>query len=89
MRTLLGEVTVSHLARKNFALGGNFLVNVEKQNLEKYDFGLSWSPAANAFLGLKHESANKSKLELGKFFLYVHHAASSAQTVGTEFTLNW
>lgn len=80
---------MTHLASKNVVVGGDLLLNVQRQNLDKYNFGLSWSPAANAFVGLKHESANKDKLQFGKFLLYIHHTASAAQTVGTEFTLNW
>jgi len=63
--------------------------NPKTSALEKYDFGFNWSPAAGAVLGLKHESANAKAVELGKFFVYVNHAANCHQTVGTQFAFDY
>ena len=89
VRSLVSEGSFTYLARSNFILGANYIFDLKTQNLSKYDFGVSWSPAADAFVGLKHESANKDKFELGKFFLFFHHNATLSQTVGTEFVLDW
>lgn len=73
-------------------LGSNlvFEPKKEKNQLTKYDFGVNFEPAEKSFIGLKHETvANKEELAFGKFFLYFYHAASSTNTVGTEFLLNW
>ena len=89
VRTLLNEGSLTYLARSNFIVGLNYTFDIKTQNLEKYDFGLSWAPAVDSFVGLKHESLKKDKLELGKFFLFFQHNATLSQTVGTEFTLDW
>jgi hypothetical protein len=90
VKSLFSDVTMSYLCSKTGALvGANLLVDTKKQNLEKYDWGVNWSPAAGATIGLKHESINKNTLELGRFFLFVNHAANASQVVGTEFALNW
>ncbi len=89
VRTLLGDITFTHLVKSNFSLGANLLVNPHASTLEKYDFGFNWSPAAGAVIGLKHESINKKAIELGRFLLIVNHVASTRQTVGSEFSLNW
>lgn len=70
LRSFVTEGNFTYLARSNFALGANYVLDVKTQNLEKYDFGLSWSPADNAFVGLKHESTSKDSLSFGRFFLY-------------------
>jgi hypothetical protein len=57
--------------------------------LTKYDFGYNWTPAVNSTVGLRHSSTSKDKFQLGKFFLFFFHNASSYQTVGTEFSLDW
>lgn len=57
--------------------------------MTKYDFGVAFEPAANLLVGIKHESLNAKKLELGKFFLHFFHYASITQTVGSEFVLDW
>lgn len=87
VRTLVTEFNWTYLARTNFAIGSNFVLN--KQNLEKYDFGATWSPATGAFVGLKHESLAKDKFQVGKLLLFFHHNATLAQSVGTEFSLDW
>lgn len=57
--------------------------------MEKYDFGFTWEPSQNVFVGLKHESLSKEKLQLGKFLLYFQHNANFTQQVGSEFALDW
>ena len=89
LRTLLVEHNLTHLARPNLILGWNLILDPRVYNLEKYDFGATWEPSTNCFVGLKHESLNKEHLEIGKVFLYFHHNVSLAHTVGTEFALNW
>lgn len=89
VRSLVGEFTLGYLLKSNLALGTNVVLDTKKQNLEKYDWGINWSPAAGALVGLKHESTNSKAVELGKFFLFVNHATLNSQVVGTEFALNW
>lgn len=72
LRTFVLEHNLTYLARSNFVVGYNLVLDSRVSNLEKYDFGFSWEPVASCFVGLKHESTNKGKLELGKFFLYFH-----------------
>lgn len=88
-RTLVSELNLTYLARSNLALGSNLILSPKTQNLDKYDFGATWSPATGAFVGLKHESTNKDALKIGKMMLFFHHNATLAQTVGTEFSLDW
>jgi len=73
MRNLDLEANFTYLARNNLAVGANLIVGSRFTNLEKYDFGFSWEAGANCFLGLKHESLSKEKLQLGKFFLFFNH----------------
>lgn len=40
-------------------------------------------------MGLKHESLNKERFEIGKLKLFIHNYATFNQTVGTEFSLDW
>lgn len=89
LRSLVTELNLTYLARTNLALGSNLVLNPQAKNLDKYDFGATWSPASGAFVGLKHESVAKDTLQIGKLFLFFHHNATLAQTVGTEFTLDW
>lgn len=89
LRSHLIEDTWSYGWCSHFAIGGQFNLDPNTTNLEKYDFGFNWVLADKANLGFKHESVNKKALELGKLFLYVNHAASASQTVGSEFALNW
>ena len=89
IRTFLVENHFTYLASPSLALGYNIVLDPKTSNIDKYDFGTTWEPASNCFVGLKHESLNKEHLELGKFFLYFHHNVSLVNTVGTEFALNW
>ncbi len=62
----------------------------ENNKLTKYDFGINFEPANNSYVALKHETIpNDEKVALGKFFLYFYHVASTTNTVGSEFALNW
>jgi hypothetical protein len=88
LRSFLVEHSLSYKARTNLALGYNLVFDPLAQNLDKYDAGLTWSPANNAFVGLRHESLNKKKLELGKFLFFLHHNVSENRTVGSEFSLD-
>jgi hypothetical protein len=89
LRTALVEHNLTQKARGDLLLGYNVVLDPVTQNLEKYEAGFSWSPASNAFVSLRHESLNKSKLELGKFLFFLHHNVSDTRTVGSEFSLNW
>ena len=89
LSTFLQEATFSYLVKTNVLIGMNLVLNPTSRNLEKYDFGISWSPAAGAFVGLKHESISKDTLQFGKFLMYFMHNATASQTVGTEFALDW
>jgi len=42
--------------RKDLVFGTNLIFDAKKVALQKYDFGLSWSPATGSYIGLKHES---------------------------------
>jgi hypothetical protein len=77
-RTFLNEAAFTYLARKNLILGLNTIIDPRTANVEKYDFAVSWSPADNSFVGLKHESKNKKSLELGKFFLFFNYSTALA-----------
>jgi hypothetical protein len=57
--------------------------------LEKYDLGLSWEVAPSCFVGLKHDSTSKNSVQVGNVLLYLQHAATLTQTVGTEFVLDY
>lgn len=70
------EHNLTYLACSHFILGYNLILDPLAKNLDKYDFGFNWAPAEGASVGFKHESTNKLNLELGKFFLFFHHAAS-------------
>jgi hypothetical protein len=77
-RTKLADLTWSYASCKNFSVGGQFNLDPNTTNLEKYDFGLNWLLADKANFGLKHESLDKKALKIGKLFLYVNHAASAS-----------
>lgn len=83
------ELTWTYLACKSFLLGGNVIFNPSTSNFSKYDLGLAFSPTDNAVLAVKHESTNKDQLALGKFLFLFYHNASAANTLGSEFTLDW
>ena len=89
LRTLLVEATSVYKALPSLNVGMNLHFDAKKMNLDKYDFGFSWEAAAGAQVGVKHESISKDKIQPGKFLLYFHHAVSSAQTVGSEFVIDY
>jgi hypothetical protein len=62
MRTWITEISLTYQAKNSFIFGSNFVLDTSAKNLDKYDFGVSWSPAAGAFVGLKHESTTKEAL---------------------------
>lgn len=88
-RNYLSEFTLSHRHNPRWLLGTNFTFEAKKNTFPTYNAGVVFEPSDNALIGLKHESINKEKLEVGKFFLYYFHKASIANTVGSEFTLDW
>ncbi|CDW87474.1 voltage-dependent anion mpp family [Stylonychia lemnae] len=89
LRSFLVEHNFTHKARSNFLLGYNIILDPVTQNLEKYDYGLSWSPAEGAFVGLRHESLSKEKLQLGKVLFLLHHNVSTSRSIGSEFAFNY
>jgi Eukaryotic porin len=88
VRSLLSEANVTYLY-KNYLFGGNFNVDLRGQKILSNELGLTWSPATGSRFGLLHKGADKKPLELGKFWLYFNHAATSSQVVGTEFAYDW
>ena len=52
--------------------------------MTNYDVGANWEPSPGAIVGVKHESTNKSAVQLGRFWFYFFHMASARHTVGTE-----
>ena len=89
LRTLQLESQLTYRFQPSAILGFNLNVDPNTQVLTKYDFGVAFEPAANLLIGLKHESLNSKKLELGKFLIHFFHYASLTQTVGSEFILDW
>lgn len=89
LRTFNFESQLTYRFQPSAILGVNVNVDPNTQVLTKYDFGVAFEPAANLLVGLKHESLNAKKLELGKFLLHFFHYASLTQTVGSEFVLDW
>lgn len=71
-------------------IGGALSYDANNSTLSQYDFGLVWTPVANALVGLKHESLKPSlPLEFGRLKLYMHNYATKNQTIGSEFALDW
>ena len=89
LRTFNLEAQLAYRFQPSAILGLNVVVDPNTQILTKYDFGVAFEPAANLLVGIRHESLNAKKLELGKFFLHFFHYASLTQTVGSEFVLDW
>lgn len=71
------ENQFSYMIKSNHFFGWNLHLDPRNQKLMKYDFGFNWEPATNSVVGLKHESTNASSLQLGKFFLFFFHNAST------------
>jgi len=89
VRNFISEGTFTHHCCARWLVGGNFIVDPKLQILTSYNAGLTWEPADKAYVSFRHESVNKKKMELGKFYLYFFHCASSANTIGTEFMFDW
>jgi len=51
--------------------------------------GLLYEPSKDNFIGVRHESVDKEKLNIGKLFFYFFNASNAHNTVGSEFSLNW
>ena len=88
-RTGRAEHSLAAKVYDNYLLGYNLAYDVASGNLEKYDAGLSWTPAPKVSVGVKHESVDKLNVTLGRALFYLHHVASSVNTVGTEFSINF
>lgn len=58
LRSTMTEANLAYLVRSNLVVGANVIFDPKYQNLSKYDLGLSWTPATNQLVGLKHESLN-------------------------------
>jgi hypothetical protein len=78
LRNFLIEHQFTYLPYTNLALGYNFQLDPRVQNLEEYDFGLTWEPAVGAMIGIKHKSTSTEHVQWGKFFFYFHHFVSAA-----------
>jgi hypothetical protein len=76
LRSVITEADISYLVQSDLILGANLIIDPQIQSVTKYDFGISWTPALNQLVGLKHESLNKNNFELGKFVLMFHHYAT-------------
>lgn len=85
----MNETTLTYKHNARWLFGFNFLFDAKKNKFPSYHGGVVFEPSDNALVGLKHESINKEKHEVGKFFLFYFHKASLANTVGSEFSLDW
>ena len=65
----------------------NLVADPVNQKVSAFQWGFNWNAAQGANFGIKHEAA--SPLQLGKFWVYINHVASTSQTVGTEFVYDW
>jgi hypothetical protein len=88
-RNYLSEVTLAYRQNPRWLFGSNFTFDAKKSTFPTYHAGVVFEPSDNALVGLKHESLNKDKHELGKFFLFYFHKASLANTVGSEFSFDY
>jgi hypothetical protein len=71
-------------------MGTELNLDSKTQKLTKYNAGLLWEPALTTYVGLKHESEKDiEQMQVGKCWLYFYHLASAANTVGSEFSLDW
>lgn len=79
---------MTHLHKK-YLLGANLNVDLRAQKILTNEVGLTWCPATGSRFGVLHRAVDKKPLEIGKFWLYFNHAATSSQVVGTEFAYDW
>ena len=83
------EANSTFKANDKVNVGTNLVFDASKTNLDKYDFGVSWEPVPGASFGISHVSTSSESLSIGKLLFYFNHAASTFNTVGSEFTLDW
>jgi len=88
-KNYLSEFTFAYRHNARWLFGSNFTFDAKKNKFPTYNAGVVFEPSDNALIGLKHESLNKDKHELGKFFLYYFHKASIANTIGSEFSFDY
>ena len=88
VRSLHTVISLSHLY-KTYIFGAYFNVDVKKQEIINNEFGFVWNPASGSKFGIQHVAGEKKPLNLGKFWFYFNHAATTNQTVGSEFTYDW
>lgn len=72
---------------KKYTFGFNVVADPTTQKVSKFDWGFNWNAAQGANFGIKHEGV--SPLQLGKFWVFFNHAATTSQIVGTEFAYDW
>lgn len=85
-RSYSTEGNLTYLYKK-YAFGFNIVADPVGQKVQKFDWGFNWNAAQGANFGIKHEG--NSPVALGKFWVFFNHAATSSQTVGTEFAYDW
>ncbi len=88
-RNYLSEFTFAYRHSARWLVGSNLTFDAKKNKFPTYHAGVVFEPSDNALIGVKHESVNKDKVELGKFFLYYFHRASLANSVGSEFSFDY
>jgi hypothetical protein len=67
------EDQLTYQFRHNAIFGCNFVFNTQLKQLTKHEIGVTLEPTDKLYVGLRHESANAAKVELGKFFLIFSH----------------
>ena len=88
IRSLNTVITLSHLY-KRYNFGSTFNIDLKSQAILKNEFGVTWSPADGSRIGVHHVAQDNKPAELGKFWFYFNHAATSAQTIGSVFGYDW
>ena len=88
IRSLNTLITLSHLY-KRYNFGSSLNIDLKSQTIVKNEFGVTWSPADGSRVGIHHVAEDNKPAQLGKFWFYFNHAATSAQTVGTVFGYDW
>ncbi len=53
---------MTYLVRDNIAVGYNTVCDPKKQNIDKYDAGIVWSPVKGCYFGAKHDSVSTDKI---------------------------
>ncbi len=52
-------------------------------------FGFVWTAASGTKFGFYYNDAKNNPIKLGKFFFNYSHAATTSQTIGSEFAYSW